>query len=250
MKSVLKPPARSVDTFVSSLQHFKLSWWKVCLGLWVLSMIPTPLFPDYFLILSYLSTLLLSTAIFGYALEKYGPKTYMLFMVTFTFGIAVEYLGETTGFPFGHYRYTALGPSIFGVPLMVPLGWWAFTMIALSISSNYKYWLAPLALVAWDVGLDPLMVKQGFWIFSEGFYYGIPLSNFVGWFAAGCVLVRLLVWLEPRLYQDSSPVLRFVFGVQAFLMGVGLTVFYAMPLAGLMTALMMGLCLLITRKSV
>jgi putative membrane protein len=211
-------------------------------------MIPTPLFPDSFLILSYLSTLLLSIAIFGYAKEKYGSKAYGLFGFTFIFGVAVEHLGETTGFPFGQYRYTVSGPSILGVPLIVPLGWWAFTMIALSVPSKYKYWLAPLALVAWDAGLDPLMVKQGFWVFSQGVYYGVPISNFFGWFIAGCVLVRLLIWLEPRLLQDSSPVLRFTFGVQAFLMGVGLTVFYAMPLAGVITFLSMGLCLLMTRE--
>lgn len=242
MKTVLRP------RFSLKLWLSRLSWWKVCLGLWILSMIPTPLFPNYFLMFSYISTFLLSIAVLGYALEKYGLKAYGLFIVTFVFGVFVEWLGETTGFPFGDYRYTALGPRIFGVPLMVPLGWWAFTMIALSLSQYKKGWLAPVALVAWDMGLDPLMVKQGFWIFSQGFYYGIPLSNFVGWFFAGCVLVRLLLWLEPRLNNESSSTLRFAFAVQAFLMGVGLTVFYAMPVAGLVTALLMGLCLVLTSK--
>jgi hypothetical protein len=63
MKTVLKPRTGL------ELLLFKLSWWKLCLGLWALSMIPTPLFPDYFLMLSYLSTFLLSVAVLGMPLK-------------------------------------------------------------------------------------------------------------------------------------------------------------------------------------
>ena len=249
MKSVLKPKV-GLEIAMTRASYIKLSWWKVCLGLWILSMIPTPLFPDHFLAFSYLSTILLSIAILGYALEKYGLKAYLLFIVSFGFGVAVEWLGKTTGFPFGSYSYTALGPTILGVPLIVPLGWWAFSIIALSVPSYQKYWLAPLALVAWDVGLDPLMVKQGFWVFApEGIYFGVPLSNFLGWYGAGFILMQLLVWLEPRMARGHSPILRFTFGVQAFFIGVGLTVFYAMPVAGFIAMSVMGCFLFITNSS-
>lgn len=241
MKSVLKP--RETSGFLARASYLKPSWWRICLVLWVLSMIPTPLFPDYFLVFSYLSTFLLSMSMLGYALERYGYKAYGLFLLSFTFGVGVEWLGKTTGFPFGDYSYSALGPHVLGVPLMVPLGWWAFTLIALSVPSTHKAWLSPLALVAWDVGLDPLMVKQGFWSFSQGIYFGIPLSNFLGWYVAGFVLMQLLMRLELRLKVDTSPLLRITFGIQAFLISVGLTVFYEMPLAGLMAGLIMGFCL-------
>jgi lycopene beta-cyclase len=225
----------------------QLDWWKLCFVLWVFSMIVTPLFPDHFLPLSYLSTLLLSLGIFGYALETYGAKTYVMFAVCFSFGVVVEYFGELTSFPFGRYVYTASGPHLFGVPLIVPLGWWAFSMIAISVPRKQKLFLAPLALVAWDLGLDPLMVKQAFWIFSPpGFYFAIPLSNFLGWYGAGLLLIYILLRLEPGLKQHSPTILRRVFAVQAFLMGVGLSVFYQMPLAGLVAASAMGLCLFIS----
>jgi lycopene beta-cyclase len=256
MKSVLKPSVKIVHSSakVRSLREgmsraylsLGFSWWKWLLLSWVIFMIITPLFPTAFATFSYASTLTLAIAVFGYVLETYGRKAWLLFVVAFGFGVAVEWLGKTTGFPFGGYHYTAPGPNILGVPLLVPLGWWAFSMIALLIPSRLKLWLAPLALVVWDLGLDPLMVQQGFWSFNpKGIYFGVPLSNFLGWYISGFILVYLLMWLEPRLKQDTSPTLRFAFGVQAFLMGVGLAVFFDRPLAGFVTACAMGLYLLV-----
>ena len=212
------------------------SWWKLTLGAWMFSMIPTPLFPSAFAPLSYLSTSLLMLGTLGYAVERYGVKALLLFIVSFSFGVLVEWLGKTTGVPFGAYDYTAPGPSIAGVPLLVPLGWWAFTLIALSVAPvRRRLWLAPLALVAWDLGLDPLMVSKNFWQFEAGgAYYGVPVSNFVGWYLAGLGLMWVLMWLEPRLKTERSPELRLVFVVQAFLIAVGLS-FYGMFGAGLVT---------------
>jgi lycopene beta-cyclase len=232
---------------IHTLQRLQLSWWKFVLVLWGLSMVPTPLFPEAFTVLSYFSTSLLVVGTLGYALERYGSKAYVLFAFAFSFGVAVEWLGKRTGIPFGAYHYTAPGPNIFGVPLLVPLGWWAFTLIALSLPKRNKLFLAPLALVAWDLGLDPLMVAKGFWAFSaDGLYYGVPLSNFVGWYVSGFVLVWVLIRLEPRLQRDTPKPLHLVFAIQTFLMGAGLTVFFGMPLAGLVTFVAMGLCLLQT----
>ena len=147
----------------------KLEPYQLILGLWALSMIPTPLVPGAFPLFAYLSTSLLALGLLAYAYQRYGMKSLLLFGVTFGFGLAVEYLGETTGLPFGVYHYTAPGPSLLGVPLLVPLGWWAFTLIALSITPpGRKLFLAPLAMVAWDLGLDPLMVSKGFWAFEGG----------------------------------------------------------------------------------
>ncbi len=217
-----------------------LSPWRFVLGLWALSMVPTPLFPDYFAALAYLSTGLLTLGVFGYALSRYAHKAWLLFTAAFGFGLLVEWVGYTTGVPFGAYDYTAPGPQLLGVPLLVPLGWFAFALIGLELSPpGSKRWLAPLALVAWDVGLDPLMVSQGFWEFDRGGYYGIPLSNFLGWFVAGAVLVTLLGWLEPRLLQNTSPDLRAVFWAQAFLISVGL-LFYGLPWAALAAFVAMG----------
>ncbi len=215
-------------------------WWRGALALWALSMVPTPLVPGAFAPLAYVSTALLALGIFGYALERYGVRTWLLFAAAFSFGVLVEWLGHTTGFPFGSYDYTAPGPSLLGVPLLVPLGWFAFTLIALAVSGTRKLWVAPLALVAWDLGLDPLMVDKGFWTFqAQSVYYDIPLTNFLGWYAAGVVLVWVLLKLEPRLKGEASTDLRLIFALQAFLMATGL-LFFGLTLAALVTLAAMG----------
>jgi len=214
--------------------------WVPLLMLWILAMVPTPLAPAAFTPLAYASTSFLALAVLVYAWHRYGRVSVALFATAFSFGVAIEWLGETTGFPFGTYTYTAPGPSVLGVPLLVPLGWWAFTMIAIAVAPRGRALLvAPLALVAWDLGLDPLMVEQGYWSFAgEAAYYGVPVSNFAGWWLSGVVLVLLLLRLEPRLADDQSRDLRGVFVAQAFLVSVGLLVF-GLPLAALVSALAM-----------
>ncbi len=217
------------------------SWWRGALILWALSMIPVPLAPAAFPFIAYLSTSLLALGTLGYALERYGPRAWLLFFAALGFGWAVEWFGSVTGVPFGSYSYRESGLSLAGVPVIVPLGWWAFGLIALAVMPHkYKRLLAPLALVAWDLGLDPLMVQQGFWSWwPEGVYYTVPLSNFVGWYVAGLGLVLLLTRLEPALLRERGLELRLVFTAQTFLMSVGLLVF-GMPLAALLTFLAMG----------
>jgi uncharacterized membrane protein len=83
------------------------------------------------------------------------------------------------------------------------------------------------------------MVDRGVWRFEQGVWFGVPLSNFLGWLLAGAVLVRALLWLLPGLRDDSAPVLRVVYAVQAAFMGLGLALF-GMPLAGLVAAAAMG----------
>ncbi len=214
--------------------------WRPLLLLWALAMIPTPLAPDFFAVFAYVSTGVLALAILVYAWSRYGPVALALFALAFTFGVLIEWVGETTGVPFGRYTYTAPGPSVLGVPLLVPLGWWAFAMIAIAVAPRGRALaVAPLALVAWDLGLDPLMVDQGFWVFAaDAAYYGVPFTNFLGWWLAGVALVALLLRVEPRLAHDQSTDLRFVFLTQAFLVGVGLVVF-GLPWAALVSVLAM-----------
>jgi len=213
--------------------------WRAWLVVWALTMVPTPLFPDLFAPLAYASTTALALAVLVYALRRYGVRAWALFAVAFAFGVAVEVLGERTGFPFGAYTYLAPGPALLGVPLLVPLGWFAFTLIALAVAPRGRArWFAPLALVAWDLGLDPLMVREGFWAFEQGQYFGVPWSNFAGWYLAGWLLVGLLLRIEPRLADEEGGDLRVTFAAQAFLIGVGLA-FFGLPVAGLIAAVAM-----------
>jgi putative membrane protein len=214
--------------------------WRVALLGWGVAMVPAPLVPDAFPFIAYLSTGLLTLGVLGWALHRFGPRALAAFAVALAFGVAIEAIGTRTGLPFGRYEYTAPGPSLLGVPWLVPAGWWSFTLVALaSAPVRGRAWLAPLALVAWDLGLDPLMVDRGFWTFARQDWFGVPISNFLGWYLSGLVLTWALQRLLPGMREERAPALRGVFAVQAFLIGFGLVLF-GLPLAGLVAAAAMA----------
>jgi putative membrane protein len=106
--------------------------------------------------------------------------------------------------PFGAYEYTHwLGPKIAGhVPYFIPLSWFAMSIISLDLayrvaSSRWSVLLTAAAFMTlWDVSLDPAMnYVFPFWQYgTEGFFYGMPLSNWVGWF-----IVSFLIMLSYEL---------------------------------------------------
>ncbi|WP_022834898.1 bisanhydrobacterioruberin hydratase CruF [Salisaeta longa] len=122
-------------------------------------------------------------------------------------GGASELIG-TTGvftpggfvFPFGAYEYTHwLGAKIAGhVPYFIPPSWFAMSIVSLDLARRVAdtRWAAvawgTLFMVLWDVSLDPAMSRAfPFWTYGvDGFYYGMPLSNWFGW--AGVTFVILV----------------------------------------------------------
>jgi uncharacterized membrane protein len=104
-------------------------------------------------------------------------------------GFAAELAGVATGRPFGHYGYTErLGPRLRGVPLLAAAAWallarpsWVVAGL-LTRRRAVRAVLAAGALTAWDVFLDPRMVREGYWHWPNGGRYeGVPMSNFAGW---------------------------------------------------------------------
>jgi len=154
----------------------------------------------------------------------------------------VEWIGSSTGYPFGDYYYTdQLVPQIGHVPLLISLAWlmmlppaWA---IACLITEKYSGWLflfvSGLALTAWDLFLDPQMVGWGFWVWVEqpmlfGGYFGIPWLNFFGWIVSG----MFLTWLVTlAISLDALPVepLLLVYIITWLLETGGLAVLWGLP---------------------
>lgn len=110
-------------------------------------------------------------------------------------GLLAEHVGTRTGLPFGRYAYSdKLGPRAGGVPLLAGAAWAMMARPAWSVTrpGPLRAARAAAALTAWDVFLDPRMVRDGYWTWeADGAYEGIPLSNFLGWFATGLVVFAL-----------------------------------------------------------
>jgi uncharacterized membrane protein len=137
--------------------------------------------------------------------------------------IAFEAVGLATGFPYGSYRYSdALGPTLMGVPFLVPLAWlmmaWPSWVLADRLAAPVRparraavrIGAAAALFAAWDVVLDPQMVQAGYWTWTHprpGLpgIDTVPLTNLAGWLLAGLVLMALLDVLVTRTSVPGAP---------------------------------------------
>jgi putative membrane protein len=116
-------------------------------------------------------------------------------------GFAIEVIGVRTGLPFGAYSYTAvLQPQLFGVPIVMAFAWMVLvagikqTLQGFGLARWLEALLGALWMTAVDLVIDPLAANLfGYWHWpAAGNYYGIPVSNFVGWFLASLLVFALL----------------------------------------------------------
>jgi uncharacterized membrane protein len=160
--------------------------------------------------LTVVTVALFAAASLTHALVTRGPRTAaVLVTVAGGLGLAVEAVGTATGFPFGAYSYTgSLGPTVLGVPWVIPLAWtmmaWPAWLVAgrLARRTPVRVALAGWALASWDVFLDPQMVDAGHWTWAGG---DIPLTNYAGWLGVALVMTALLSTVADRSGHDDRP---------------------------------------------
>ncbi len=121
-----------------------------------------------------------------------------------------ELLGTTWGVPFGSYSYTSLlGVKWLGlVPALIPLSWFLMAVPSYGLAqwamagrgAIWRVLTGSLLLLAWDLVLDPAMSEvTRYWLWAErGPYFGMPLTNLLGWYVTGLVLMALLEMLRGR----------------------------------------------------
>jgi putative membrane protein len=176
-------------------------------------------------------------------------KTLGLGLTVLILSWIAEALGSHASFPFGAYSYTGvLQPQIFNVPLLVPLGWlimlppsWG---VAQAIANQVKDgWQAPvfiglsaLAMTAWDLMIDPMMVTWGMWVWENpGAYFGIPWGNFLGWLLTAGLITAII-----RPADLPIAPLLLVYTITWLLMTAGLGLFWGMPGPALIGGMAMG----------
>jgi len=120
------------------------------------------------------------------------------------YAYGVEFVGATTGLPYGEFAYEVpLGPMLFdtiplGLPVFfMPLVLNAYLLCLLLLGERARSPLvrvpvAVAAVVAVDLVLDPAAVALGFWTYESGSYYGVPWLNFAGWVLSATVATALV----------------------------------------------------------
>ena len=169
-------------------------------------------------VVSWTIVLLGSALSVAHATASRGPRTGVgLLLLVAGVAICFEAVGLATGVPYGSYTYSdALGPTLLGVPMLVPLAWlmmaWPSWVVAARLTARRRARVALAAGVfaAWDVVLDPQMVQAGYWTWAHPTpglpgIDTVPLTNLAGWLVAGLVLMTLLDLLVERTAVPGSP---------------------------------------------
>jgi uncharacterized membrane protein len=157
---------------------------------------------------------------------RYGLRNISVFFaLCLAVGFASEVVGVLTGFPFGPYYFAGLmGPKIFGVPVFLGLAYtgmgylsWTLAMLILgedsadSLAESKNILTAPLIasfiMVAWDLAMEPVwstVLRAWTWT-TGGPYFGVPLSNFLGWYLTVYIFFQLFaLYLRKRSATTRS----------------------------------------------
>lgn len=161
-----------------------------------------------------------------HATGRVGARRAMtMFAAAFAISLGAELAGTSTGYPFGPYSYSGmLGFKVAGlVPFNIPTSWFYMLYGALAIVARVRRdvrrpWVWAIAagfvLTAWDVSMDPAMVRTGHWmwhlapateqnalqrVFVSDAFYGMPLSNWLGWLLTGTLVARAMLAIVPPL---------------------------------------------------
>lgn len=170
-----------------------------------------------------------------------GLKRALFFCIA---GYAITWLSEYSsihnGFPYGYYRYIEATKTkelwVLGVPFMdslsyVFLTYASFSMAVMVLSpvrsiKGFFYVLetkkirnslpatalGALFMTYLDIIIDPVALRGDRWFLGKiheypggGIYFGVPISNFIGWFVVGFVLVFILQRID-RYLSDTKDV--------------------------------------------
>ena len=163
-----------------------------------------------------------------------GRRTLLWLFLGLLAAFSAEYASTRIGLPFGLYHYTGrtAGRELFlsNVPLFDPL---SFPFLAYA-SWCLARWatgrrrgalivgLAALLMTWLDVVIDPLAVRGERWFLGPVFYYpaggayfGVPLSNFAGWWLVGTLIVGGSLALAKGSEGDPRPGVGLYYGVLA-----------------------------------
>ena len=159
---------------------------------------------------SLLIPVVLAAAVFAliHGATRYGWRGIVTFLVIcLVVSNVLENTSILTGFPFGHYHYTGSG-KLFLVPLYIGPAYfataylaWMLAIVLIGDVRRQGSWfttvavpvIASAAMVMWDLTIDPTAstIHQN-WIWEQGGgYFGVPLTNFVGWFFTVYVFLQL-----------------------------------------------------------
>ena len=208
-------------------------------------------------------------------------RALLVFVVSFTLSLTAELTGTGTGYPFGAYAYSdRLGYKIAElVPFNIPTSWFYMLVASLAIcgrllpatdDNKSKWWWAlvgGLVLTAWDVSMDPAMVKTAHWLWNvpdlsarsgferfigTPFFFGMPLTNWLGWLLTGTLVARTMLGVvPPSMWAARVSPSQFPLALYAIngLLPIAICFGQGMPLAGVLGTVAMAIPLVASHRA-
>lgn len=177
--------------------------------------------PDLLAMDSFLVTAILFILAVLHGSERYGKKNILIFfLITWLVSFFFENLSIATGFPFGFYHYSpTLG--FLTVPLIIIFAYFSIGYLAWMLShvltgqytkklEGKQIFIVPFVaaflMVMWDLTVDPISsTLQGLWVWTTpGAYFGVPISNFFGWFLVVYLFFQIFAFYVYR-YDKIEP---------------------------------------------
>lgn len=186
--------------------------------------------------------LFLGAALLAAAAEQGVGRALRFAGIVWATAFLAEYASTRVGVPFGYYEYTGAtrGQELYlsNVPVMDSL---SFIFLAYGAAGLARLYRAPRGsgLMAWrdevpplfpargalgavllgavlfmlaDVIIDPVALRGERWFLGQiyrypggGLYFGVPLTNFTGWFLVGLVGLGLNAWCDRRAGGLPAP---------------------------------------------
>lgn len=139
------------------------------------------------------STLLYAFVVMMIAHKAYNLRFITVLVFAFCVGMGVEIVGVKTGAIFGKYEYTSLlGFHLLSVPIIIGINWISLTYTTNNIAAYliknkaFASIFAAMAMVGFDMLIEPLAIKHKFWIWLDD--GSPPIQNYISWFIVSLIL--------------------------------------------------------------
>lgn len=145
-----------------------------------------PNFKPLMIFLTPYTLLLTGSVTLYFSFQKRNKNLFIWGIIVYTITFSLEVIGVKTGYVFGSYSYgDVLGLKLFDVPLIIGFNWVLIILGAIGLANRIHRSPLQVALlsgtfaVLFDLILEPVAIKLGYWNWKKGF---IPLENYYSWF--------------------------------------------------------------------
>ena len=115
-------------------------------------------------------------------------KNYLFELIVISiYGLLLEIIGIALS---NSYIYGDFLVKILDAPVAIALGWGIIiytsmaTVDRLNVAQKIRPFMVALLALNIDLSMDAIAFREGlwFWLGRNGFWFGVPASNFIGWF--------------------------------------------------------------------